>query len=699
MVSKIIIISLLLGFTLNVYSQATDTSTNDTSTNVKAHYLDEVVVKSKNVWIEGDKYIFIPQKKEKNLSRTVEDLISRMHIGILVVENGQILTRSGQPTSVFINGVPADNIDKSTFWAKNTLRVEYMEYSDDSQFHGATNIVNFIIKDYIAGGLTKLEGNQQIPNNGNYSAASKLVCGKMTYNAIFKGGYLRDHQSGANIIENYENIYYKDQFYNNVSRQEKANEINRANNIYGGFNARFRSDKTIMMHSMALQWDEDPGSITQGTVAYFPKIIPSDKMSSRSCAHSLSPKLEGFYSFVPSSKWSFSANWVLSHSHNNVRSFYEDLGLNPLVTASKENIYNVAALLSAVWNCRNNLIFQFSLQESRTTSKTGYTGEVTSNQWQNTGSNLLQALGWLKISNHVVLTVKPQLTLYDWNVNHNIKKTEWLPGVNATLAWTINDKNRINFESWYYQKNPASSQRNDLIIRSTELKWIEGNPFVAASSNYWLSLTYNTYPNYWLNSSLSLHFKTTGNEPYLNYRSGGEDFDGVIGQYSNAATYRSFMAAWSFGIDLFDDQLHIGNQLNYNYQRINGRGIGNVRTRPYITWYFGNCSLSANYGSPEKSFRHGGFQIVRWPSYYNLDFSYGNGNLILDLELSSPFHKYLNTSIICNNGSYHFDSKEWSNGRNVSLSLTYTFGYGKNVNPGVEIYVNDIKSSSVLISE
>lgn len=516
---------------------------------------------------------------------------------------------------------------------------------------------------------------------------------------MIKGSYSRDHRSGTDMSETYDDIYYNGTPYESVTRQENAHGINRSNNIYAGFNALYRTEKTVITHSVALQWHENPGSLSRGTVAYSPGIIASDMMTARSASHSLSPSLEGQYTFIPSQKWNLGVNWNLSHSHNDDISSYEDSGLDPILTASRENIYHIGARVTAVWRPKNILAFQIALQENRSVSDADYAGEVTSGQWQNNGTTMLQLMGWWKISNRIVLTVKPQITLYDRNINHDIKKTEWLPGINANVSWMINAKNGIDLDSWYYLRNPSPSQGNDLILRSTELKWIEGNPDVKSSSNYWLALTYQTYPTTWLNSILSLDLISNSNVSYLSYRPGGRDYDGVIGQYQNADVRRNYQAVWDLNTHLLNGHLRIGNQFSYSYQRISGNGLGYARVRPYVSWDFGNCNLCANYGSPEKIMSDGGTSIVRTSPYYNLRFSYGNGNLLFDAELSAPFHRYLHTSTIFNSGPYHYTARNRENGRSVSLSLTYTFDYGKKVTPGVDIYEQSIKSSSVLGAE
>lgn len=264
----------------SVYAQENNNSDTDqtigkeqTEQDQKTTELEELIVKGENAWVENGKAVFIPQKSAKNLARDMNSLIERMNTGLLIVNEGKITTAGGKAVSLFINGVPVDNMDAATFWAKNALRVEYMESSDDPNYAGATNIVNFVMKEYVAGGLTRLSANQTFPNDGEYKASSKLVWGRMTYNAVFKGGYSRDHFSGSDMNENYEDVWYGGNHYDLISRREYADQVNRSNNIYADFNARYSDGKNFRTtHSAAFQWNENPESLIKGSTAYDPRV-------------------------------------------------------------------------------------------------------------------------------------------------------------------------------------------------------------------------------------------------------------------------------------------------------------------------------------------------------------------------------------------------------------------------------------------
>ena len=47
-------------------------------------------------------------------------------------------------------------------------------------------------------------------------------------------------------------------------------------------------------------------------------------------------------------------------------------------------------------------------------------------------------------------------------------------------------------------------------------------------------------------------------------------------------------------------------------------------------------------------------------------------------------------------GPYSYTSRTWEKGRSVAVSLTYTFDYGKKVDPSINISTQEIRSTSVL---
>lgn len=91
-----------LAFPASAQTEQADT----TAASTPSVQLQEVVVVGERAWFEGDKAVFIPTKSEKNLANDPVSLVRNMHIPTVITDMGSIKSLSGEPVSIFINGVP-----------------------------------------------------------------------------------------------------------------------------------------------------------------------------------------------------------------------------------------------------------------------------------------------------------------------------------------------------------------------------------------------------------------------------------------------------------------------------------------------------------------------------------------------------------------------------------------------------------------
>lgn len=141
---------------------------------LRTQNLQEVVIEGKTAWADGNKLMFIPSKPDKRLSNSIESLLQRMSMPVIRIIDGQIQNTKGRSVTVYVNGVKADNMDYATFWPKQTVRVEYVEYPSDPRFNGEACVVNIVTKASQYGGVAKLNARQEIKNTGKYEGATKL---------------------------------------------------------------------------------------------------------------------------------------------------------------------------------------------------------------------------------------------------------------------------------------------------------------------------------------------------------------------------------------------------------------------------------------------------------------------------------------------------------------------------------------------
>ncbi len=659
--------------------------------------LDEVVVNGESAWVEGNKYIFLPDRRAKRQASNMAEMIELMGTSVLESRKGSITTSDGQPVEIYINGVKADDMDQSTFWAMNALRVEYMPVTDDPRFNGSRNVVNFIMKEYVAGGLTNIEAFTHLPGWQSYDASSKLVYKKMSYNALVKGSHTYDHFTHSESRESFEDIWYDGEHHDLVEKVEENRSKSKSNAIYGGLNARYRNDKWTITHAASIQWNQNPGSSTFGTLSYTPEIISGNRAWAEYSSRSLTPGISGNYIFIPGGGWGFYGEWFFNHTHNNNSSRNCEGEENMIFNNSKENEYSGGLFLHVVKSLGTKHSLQLSLGGNMRHADIDYEGDVSSHQKVGSTYGTLLANWYFKPIDKFYLTLTPTLVWQRRKVNDSYNTTQFLPSLRFYIAYNFNRKHNINLHADLSQNVPGSSTMNDLILRQTELKWIEGNPYIKSSLRSWLGAGYYARPTNWLNSELSFNYNLSGKTQVLKYRSGGPEYDGVIGQYGNAHTFSETGVFCRLNFKLFDSNFQIEPYGSYDYQRVrNLNSVNSTRYSILLRYFFGDFRANISFDSSQRSLINGGMEIMKEPASSELTLYYGNGNLTAHVSVYSPLRKYAKATSTLINGPYSSQTISWERALKVSVYLSYTFDYGKKVDPSIDIQENDLRSTSVL---
>lgn len=277
-----------------------------------ARQLREAVVKADRGWFEADKAVFLPTRKEKNLSNSPESLLKMMHLPMLKVKDEVVTTMLDVEVTYFINGIKADKIDISTFWPKNVRRVEYYENPTDPRFEGVKAAVNFIVPEYTAGGVTKVRLFERMPNNGFLNVSSKLEHKKMAYGIYFRSGYSRRHGVQDEGTETYKDLYHDGIYYDAINRTFKENSYEREDDIYLVANARYRSENMRLTHTFTYSWDNNLGSGGSSSDTWTNNLFNSSSSANYSTGHHTAPAISGDYLFKLSMKWYVSSVWSYS---------------------------------------------------------------------------------------------------------------------------------------------------------------------------------------------------------------------------------------------------------------------------------------------------------------------------------------------------------------------------------------------------
>lgn len=662
--------------------------------------LSEVTVKARQTWIENGKVVMLPDRQTKKLAGSISDLINLMDINILKVKNGTIQTASGHPVNLFINGEPADKVDEKTFWARNVLRVEYMP-SSGLEYEGKDNVVNLVMKEYTVGGLTEVVGLQTIPNAGYYSIASKLVVKKMTFNVSASSAYEKDYRGGSEGSEYYNGVDYDGREYDRITRYEKYGEKKRSNRQDVSMNARYRSGMFTATHSASFGFDRSPDNVSSGRVYYAPDIIEGDELLNQSSAKSPAVTVTGVYrTFTDKRKWMIAGNWKASYSRNGSSSVYAENPASAIVTDIKENVWSGSAGLNIGLTINPKMFTMLMLNGALADYRTQYTGTTDSRQHlRRISGDIRLQYNWRPLMT-VGIEVVPRLQLVSRQTNGAYQKTEMLPGVSLQGYYDINDKSQISLYANCEIIPPQTSMTNDLILRQTELKWIEGTPMLDTQNVFYVTASYAWMPIDWFSTSLSGHFMSDGNESVLSYRAGGPEYDGVIGSYVSGLTHRQYNATWDATVRMFGGKLSLQPKVEYRYSRVESvLSNSNLSFGLRSSLRLGNFRIHAFYDSPVRNISDASGVLTKRPSVYGIGANYGNGNLIVSLLLRDVFRRRTYLEEYYDSPVYGYSLRNWDRGRYAQISVSYTFDYGKKVDPGIDIDVSTDRSTSVLGSK
>ena len=665
---------------------------------VQTKDLNELVVTAKRGWIEDGKIVYIPSKNEKKLSNSPETLIESMHLPILKVESGNIVSISGEPVKIFIDGVEADQATIASFWPKEVLSVEYIENSTDPKLLGTPKAVNFIMRKYEVGGNTKLDYLQRIPNANRGEISSIFSYKDLTLGAMFSGGYSNDHRSVLETNTIYSDFYYAGNHYDELTNTEVAPSHNTWDSMEAAISSKLKWKKFIATHNVSWEWSDNSESST-GTNSWDPMIFNSESSFNRSKSRENQISLDGSYYLEFNPKWSVAFGWWYSHSHLSGNSLSQTSDLPEIQDFYSENADLIKGRLLSTFRYSTNLQFQVSFTSSGTWYKTKYEGftESTIPLTRNENSGYLLCF-WQPINN-ISFNLRPGFYSIINKVD-NISSSTLTPTAYGGITWSPNGKFQITGYGDFKSYSASASQYSPVVRRVSELLWTQGNPYLK-STLYWSGGLYC----YYLMCDRFTISGTMGYDKIINpcittYSSASAEMEGLIMTRVNVAPQQYYTIKPNFRLNMFGHRLNINLDPHYTHWIASPTGkrlhCNTWSVNASIDYTLKNCRLKLDYSSPAKYQTGGGAGITKTQSVLNFSFTWGNGNLYLVARVDNIFNK--KSKIITDEILGNVISNEISRktGRSVMVDLTYTFGYGKKVEENLNIGIGERIESAIL---
>ena len=110
-----------------------------------------------------------------------------------------------------------------------------------------------------------------------------------------------------------------------------------------------------------------------------------------------------------------------------------------------------------------------------------------------------------------------------------------------------------------------------------------------------------------------------------------------------------------------------------------------LRFRSGASYTVSNCEFSFHLSGKEKFLRSGGMERVSTRTTYTFGFTYGQGDIYLSLDYYETFSsKPCIMRTLTETQYYTSLERSYGDPRRLTVSLTYTFGFGKKVNRNID---------------
>ncbi len=612
-----------------------------------------------------------------------------------------ITTASGQPVSVYINGVPATADDLKMMRIADVRSVEYIEFPTDPRFQGDKYVVNFKMVEYEYGGYVKVLGTENfIANSGFLQANSRFVRKRMTYDIMGYGYYMANNHYGVSQTETF-HLPQDNGEIKSFQRESTAESSRyRKQNYETSFRALYSGDEITANSQVALGFDRMPHNDDEGKVRYSDDLIAGGEYYSESTHKAKYLNYSGYYFFNLPKSNSLTATLGYSYSHTDQTSCYNESQFSSINNAADDNTHKGNAVLTYNHVFPNKHSFMAHIRGIYEHNQTDYNGSV------NALDNSMTKFGQIGVTYNLSTAKLSSSFGIGWNwlatrLNDNVSDSNY-PYVDAYVRYVPNKCNSFGAVFHYSVWPPSSNYKSENIIHVSPFLWHTGNPLLKSHRSYDIGVDYTFIPTNKFNMNLFAGTWLVGNRAAFVYEATS---DGIVRTIQQPiGTFRHYNYGINASTNLFESRLYLSGQLAQLYTH-NGQpyNINHSCISYYIQalYYIGKFNFALSYQSADATDNYDSMSGIwtRNKDVFIVQAGWSNGkwNVIVTAKNLQRWNWRASYDSM---SSPHYSVNRWNNNASshalVQLSATYTFGFGKKINSKNEITKQSGASSGIL---
>lgn len=676
---------------------------NEIPDSIKGQELQEVVVEAQMQYAASNVTTYYPDRNSKRTAQNAIDLLNRMAIPQINVNpiGGTVTTPSGDEVSIYIDMEQASQEEKDALRPEDVKKVEYFVFPTDPRFNHAKYVINITLKHYKYGGYAKISGTGNImAGSGKGLAYAKTSYKRMTYDININDKYTDRHHTGEE----------QTQVFRFPGEAGDINEITRSNLLDGSrfqqnqfgvsFRAKYKSEKAVISNSILFTSLNAPKSSYDGRL-----LFSSDKFNDSSYSNLLNstylyPRWRGNYYFDLGNDFKLNAisSFFYQHSESNRTYASEETAITTDATEDAMT-GEMQIQLNKSFNKYHTL--DINILGIYYNDKVKYTGNTVAspefNQFAYGG-----IVGYTFAKEHLYGQISAGFA-GESNKISGVRTNSFIPLVNFNSQYAFNQKNSISLSALLDIRPVEAAEKTPDVIQENELLYKTGNLHLKNVKVSKVTFDYTWLPNNQFSLSTFTGWSREFNHIVPVFTPEGPN-GMMIRSLENDGYYQNFHLGASLSAKLLNRSLIIRATPKMWFEKATGIYAD---TNNYLaislnaTYYIGKFYVSAYYSPAIKELVSQSLTAtsVKRKTHYQLKLGWSNGSWNFTAAAVNIFRRnwIAETSKL---SSKWFDqyTTEYGAGSHqfVSLTASYTFGFGKKVRRGDEVQSMETGSSAIM---
>lgn len=676
---------------------------NHVKDSIDAKQLDEVVVEAQMQRTSASVSTYYPGRNIKRAAQNAIDLLNQMAIPQISINpvGGTVQTPSGEDVAIYIDMEPATQEEKDALRPEDVKKVEYYIYPTDPRFNHDKYVINITLRHYEYGGYTKLSGTGNIlAGSGSGLAYAKMSYKRMTFDINVTDKYTDRHHIGTEQTQVFR-FPVSDGIDNEIIRSNKLDYSRFQQNQFGAsIRAKYTSDNAVISNSIYFTALNTPNSSSRGSLLFSSDRFDDQTYSNSSNSSYYYPRWRGNYYFNLGNGFKFNAIPSLFYQYTKShRSYLTDV--TSILTDATENAITGQLQFQLNKTFHKYHTLDINLLGIYYYDKVNYTGNTMASPVFNQfayGGILGYSFRKANLYGQFVAGFAGES-----NKISGVRTNSFIPIFRLNSQYAFNQKNSISLSAQYNVNPVEAADKTPDFIQENELLYKVGN--VHLKNTHWgkATLDYTWLPNNKFSLSAFTGWSRYFNHLVPTFTPNGPD-GLMLRSLENNGDYQDVNIGVSFTAKLLNRSLVLKATPQIWYEKLTGLysdHINYLSLSLNATYYIGRMYFSAYFSTDHNKLVQYSLNetSIKGKPMYQFKIGWTNGNWNLSASAVNIFRRSWITSTSCLKSqwfdqystNYSADSHQF-----VSLTASYTFGFGKKVKRGDEVQTMDAGGSAIM---